>query len=76
MSAHPDDFANGRLVRKQPFLDHFPNHQYAPGELNVLVVQVAPITKCVSVGGEKASIGADDGKTWRCLDPIVNGLAF
>ena len=76
MAAHPDDFANGRFMRKQPSLDHFPNHQDAAGEFNVLVVQVASITKRVSIGREKTSIRADDGETWCRLHPIVNGLGF
>ena len=74
--AHRDDFADGRFVREQSFLDHLSDDDHAPRKLDIFFVQIAAVAERVGVGGEKALIRADNEKARRRLHAVVNGLSF
>src|SRR5437870_3265475 len=76
MSAHSDDFADGRFVWKQALFDHFSDDENVACEIDIFVAQVATVAERKGIGGEKASIRADDGETRRRLDAVINRLAF
>src|SRR5438874_888358 len=73
---HAEDFAEGRLVRKQAFLDAFADDGDVASKGHVFLVKVAAITEGERIGGEKTSIRSDNREAWRCLNPVINGLAF
>src|SRR5207249_12287573 len=76
MPGHTEDFAEGRLVGKQTFLDALADDGDVAGKGHVFVVKVAAITERERISGQKTSIRSDNCETWRRLDAIVNGLAF
>src|SRR5437868_458692 len=76
VAAHADDLADGRLVWEQTFLDAFADDGDVPGKGHVFFVKVAAITEGERIGGEKTSIRSDNREAWRCLNPVINGLAF
>src|SRR5205807_4939497 len=46
------------------------------GKGHVFVVKIAAVTERECIGGKKTSIRSDNRETWRCLNPVINGLAF
>jgi hypothetical protein len=46
------------------------------GKGHVFLVKVAAITERECIGDKKTSIRSDNRETWRCLNPVINGLAF
>src|SRR5207248_8405494 len=73
---HADDLADGRLVWKQTFLDAFADDGDAARKGHVFLVKVAAITEGERIGGEKTLIRSNNREAWRCLNPVINGLAF
>src|SRR6266481_3627613 len=73
---HAEDFAEGRLVRKQAFLDAFADDGDVASKGHVFLVKIAAVTERECVGGKKTSIRSDNRETWRCLNPVIDGLAF
>src|SRR6266853_1059572 len=76
VAAHADDLADGRLVGKQTFLDPLADDGDVAGKGHVFLVKVATVTERECIGGEKTSIRSDNREAWRCLNPVINGLAF
>src|SRR6478672_7385945 len=76
VAAHADDLADGRLVWKQTFLDALADNGDVAGKGHIFFVKVAAVTEGECIGGKKTSIRSDNRETWRCLNPVINGLAF
>ncbi len=76
VSTHANDFADRRFVREQSFLDDLSNDNHAPRKLDVFIIQIAAITKRVSIRGEKTFIGSHNKKIRRCLYAVINRLTF
>ena len=74
--AHADDLADRRLVWKQSFLYALADDGDIAGKGHVFLVKVAAVTEGECIGGKKTSIRSDNRETWRCINPVINGLAF
>ena len=61
---------------KQTFLDAFADDGDAARKGHVFLVKVAAITEGERIGGEKTSIRSDNREAWRCLNSVINSLAF
>src|SRR5207248_3038476 len=76
VTGNANHFANGRLVRKQTFLNHFADNDDVTRKIDIFIVQVSAVTESESVGGEKTPVRSNDEQTRGRLHAVVDRLAF
>src|SRR5437016_1380276 len=76
MAVELNYFPDGRLVRKQIFLDGLANHDDVARKIYVFVSEVAAVGQGIGIGREKTFVRAGYGQGGRSFQSVVSTLAF